>query len=204
MTSKNHDLKSAVGRNGHADDWMFALITLQTMEGFLGAGNYGISRMNGGLGSRPAVSLAPMGGLGAHVRRDMNILAENRSAMLSEFPLSDTGQMLLWAVPWNGTKGEALMFDQLDPFYIEVCRRVRLRRDTGRISAIRATSKGTRIAAKDLKGRTGDPWTPIQADKSLTLGPGGFTYKRVREYLASPKWKRPILLTPTGGREGYG
>ena len=65
VTSKNHDLKSAVAVQAGVDDWIFALITLQTMEGFGGAGNYGISRMNGGLGNRPAFSLAPSGqGLG--------------------------------------------------------------------------------------------------------------------------------------------
>ena len=62
VTSKNHDLKSAVAAQARADDWAFALVTLQTMEGFGGAGNYGISRMNGGLGSRPAFSLAPSEG----------------------------------------------------------------------------------------------------------------------------------------------
>ena len=61
VTSKNHDLKSAVAVQAGVDDWIFALITLQTMEGFGGAGNYGISRMNGGLGNRPAFSLAPSG-----------------------------------------------------------------------------------------------------------------------------------------------
>ena len=54
LMSKNHDLKSEIAVQAGIDDWIFALITLQTMEGFSGAGNYGISRMNGGLGSRAA------------------------------------------------------------------------------------------------------------------------------------------------------
>lgn len=70
VTSKNHDLKSMVATGASADDWILSLITLQTMEGFGGAGNYGISRMNGRLGSRPAFTLAPSERLGAHVRRD--------------------------------------------------------------------------------------------------------------------------------------
>jgi CRISPR system Cascade subunit CasA len=41
------------------EHWFYALLTLQTMQGFLGAGNYGISRMNGGFASRPSVGLAP-------------------------------------------------------------------------------------------------------------------------------------------------
>src|ERR1700719_778185 len=43
VTSKNHDLKCSVARQNQAEDWFFALLSLQTQEGFLGAGNYGIS-----------------------------------------------------------------------------------------------------------------------------------------------------------------
>ncbi len=49
VTSKNHDVKSSIASSSDVDDWIFALISLQTSEGFSGAGNYGISRMNGGL-----------------------------------------------------------------------------------------------------------------------------------------------------------
>ena len=38
VTSKNHDLKSSIASRAAADDWLFALVTLQTMEGFGGAG----------------------------------------------------------------------------------------------------------------------------------------------------------------------
>ena len=37
VTSKNHDLKAAVAVQASADDWVFALVTLQTMEGFGGS-----------------------------------------------------------------------------------------------------------------------------------------------------------------------
>ena len=36
VTSKNHDLKAARARHAQADDWLFALLSLQTQEGFLG------------------------------------------------------------------------------------------------------------------------------------------------------------------------
>ena len=68
---------------------------------------------------------------------------------------------LLWTLPWDGTTGEALRLGSLDPFYIEICRRVRLRiDDDGSIYGIRTTSKAARIDAKALKGVTGDPWAP--------------------------------------------
>ena len=199
-TAKNHDLKSAVAANGGIDDWLFALVTVQTTDGFEGAGNYGISRMNRGMGNRPAFSLAPTGGVGAHVRRDMVALVDRRDDLLDAFPLSDTGPALLWTIPWDGTTGEALFPGSLDPFYIEICRRIRLRSDPdGRLRGARANSKEARIAAKELKGRTGDPWTPVnrKEGKSLTLAAGGFTYRRISDFLTSADYQRPILLQPT-------
>lgn len=200
VTSKNHDLKAAVATQAAPDEWLFALVTLQTMEGFSGAGNYGVSRMNGGLGSRTAFSLTPSERLGAHIRRDIAALLEYRSTLMDEYQMSDCGAGLLWTLPWDGTPAETLLLNRLDPFYIEVCRRIRLRSDTGdRLHAIRTSSKAARIAGKDLKGRTGDPWVPINTRRDglpLTLAAGGFTYKRVTDYLTSEDWQWPYLLRP--------
>ena len=203
VTSKNHDLKFAVAEQASLDDWIFALITLQTMEGFGGAGNYGISRMNGGLGNRPAFSLAPVGRIGAHVKRDIIALLEFRDNILSKNPdyPSNGGAALLWTIPWDGTPAETLRIEGLDPFYTEVCRRIRLRSDSdSNLYGIRAVSKAARIEGKALKGRTGDPWTPVNNKREgvpLTLGGGGFNYKRVTEYLNPAEWKRPELLLAT-------
>ena len=199
LMSKNHDLKSEVAAQAGAGDWVFALITLQTMEGFSGAGNYGISRMNGGLGSRAAFTLAPSARLGTHVRRDILALLGHRSTLLAEFPMTDAGESLLWTTPWDGTAGESLTASRLDPYYIEVCRRIRLSlREDGTLYGIRASSKAARVEGKDLKGRTGDPWVPVNRKRDnlpLTLAAGGFTYKRVTEYL-SADWGSPLLLRP--------
>ena len=198
VTSKNHDLKSAIAVAGDHDDVMLALVTLQTSEGFSGAGNYGISRMNGGLGNRPAFSMTPSTRTAIHVRRDISALLDSREKLLNDFPMRDGGLGLLWVLPWDGTKGEALLPTALDPFYIEICRRIRLRiGEDGHLSAIRSTSKSARIESKALNGVIGDPWTPInrKEGKSLTLAAGGFTYKRIVDYLV--EWDRPILCSPT-------
>ena len=191
VTSKNHDLKATTAIQAGWDDWIFALVTLQTMEGFGGAGNYGISRMNGGLGSRPAFSLAPTGGVGEHVKRDIE-------ALLADYPVSAGTRDLLWLLPWDGGSSDRLLPTDLAPHYIEVCRRIRLRCDeNGRIHAIRSSSKAARIEGKDIKGRVGDPWTPHNPNRDglpLTLGAGGFNYKRVNEYLHT--WQLPDLLKP--------
>ena len=204
MTSKNHDLKAAVASQAHTDDWIFALVTLQTMEGFGGAGNYGISRMNGGMGNRPAFTLAPYGrGPGAHVRRDIVALLEFLPAILAEHPGTQDGHALLWALPWDGSQTEALLLNQLNPLYIEICRRVRLKSGaTSDIAAVRTSSQYARVEAKALRGLTGDPWAIVdrrdnKSDKVLTMPAGGFNYKRVVDYLTSPEYNLPSLSRPT-------
>lgn len=199
VLSKNHDIKSAVAARAEADDWIFALITLQTMEGFSGAGNYGISRMNGGLGSRAAFSLTPSTKPGAHLRRDLKGLSERWDSLVADYPMGDDGIALLWTHPWDGSKSEALLPNQLNPYYIEICRRIRLRVSArGDLYGLRTSSKGARIESKTLNGITGDPWLPInrKESKALTLANGGFTYRRVTEYLTSTNWEPPALLKP--------
>lgn len=205
VTSKNHDLKMAIGLDAGADDWIFALVSMQTQGGFTGAGNYGVSRMNGGASSRPAFSLTPSQRVGAHIRRDITVLA---NGIIPKGAPSDSGSTLLWTRAWDGGKTEALPFAQLEknPLYIEVCRRIRLRRSEGGggLRAIRATSKGARIEAKAQKGVTGDPWTPVDSknSKALTLGAGGFTYKRVVDYLTNGDWDLPALCEATDSERG--
>ena len=199
-TAKNQDLKGAVASGGLADDWLFALITVQTMDGFKGRDNYGISRMYGGFGNRPAFSLAPMGGVGAHVHRDTGALLARRDEVMEVIPRNNIRYALMWVEPWNGTKEEAMLPSELDPFYIEICRRIRLHVDSeNHLQAKRANSKSTRVDAGQLKGMSGDPWTPINTTKgkALMVPRGGFTYRRIMDYLTPGDWKPPALLKPT-------
>jgi CRISPR system Cascade subunit CasA len=203
VTSRNHDLKRSVAAEPESDDWIFALVTLQTSAGFSGRGNYGISRMNSGTGSRPAFTLTPSTRPGLHLRRDMRALLDNREWLLSNLPMRGDGIALLWTIPWDGREAEALPLTALDPFYIEICRQIRLRMDiSGKFCAVRAASSATRIGPKKamqaLKGVVGDPWTPInnKENKSLTLSALGFGYRKTADYLTSPEWgEAPIFLT---------
>lgn len=178
VTSKNHDLKRAVMTAAEPDDWLYALVTLQTMEGFLGAGNYGISRMNGGFANRPALGLAPPGGPGAHVRRDIRrLLAMGGRPPLSE-PYALDGLALIWLRPWDGLT--SLSPFTLHPLYIEICRRVRLVSTDQGLAARVGNSKVPRIATVN-GGVTGDPWAPVRPDKdgqkTLTVDARGFSYR---------------------------
>lgn len=184
VTAKNHDVKRGSMRSVRAEHWLFALLSLQTQEGFLGAGNYGISRMNGGFASRPAIGVCPSGGPGRRFVRDGERLVSIRGRLLDEYDAypSTGGHALLWLLPWSGETAVSLR--SLDLFYVEICRRVRLvATASGGIEAAAKGTKSARIESKTLKGRTGDAWTPLVADgaerKALTIDPGSFGFKRL-------------------------
>lgn len=206
VTSKNHDLKAARMQRSTPEDWLYALLSLQTQEGFLGAGNYGISRMNGGFASRPAVGVVPTGGWGRRWKRDVQLLQDNRKDIASVQGLNiDSGLALVWLPGWDGLS--SLSFASLDPFYIEVCRRVRLVDSEGQIRAMCTGTKAARIAGKERNGVTGDAWTPIDtaAAKALTITDKGFDYKLATELLLlGGKYQKTITqqLLEDDGNDG--
>lgn len=195
VTSKNHDLKASRLLGSTPEDWVYALISLQTQEGFLGAGNYGISRMNGGFANRCGVGIYPNGGWGKRWARDIQALTSSRSQTAEDHGLESTSRhTLLWVSPWDGTV--SLAFASLDPWYIEICRRVRLVNAEG-IKAHLTGSKVPRVAAKELNGVTGDPWMPVDVAqaKALTIGARGFDYKLASQLLLGQKYRKPTAQT---------
>jgi len=196
VTSKNHDLKAARLRQATLEHWFLALMTLQTLQGGLGSGNYGIVRMNSSYGSRPMVGLAPSGGIGARLRRDILQLIAMRDEIIEKHSYkSEDGKALLWLEPWDGKT--PLRLRGLDPYFIEICRRVRLLSEHGRIVARRGSSSAARIYSdKTSGGVTGDPWAPVGIGKStkvLTVDGGGFNYRRVADLLDPSKFERPPM-----------
>lgn len=195
VNSKNHDLKASRMLGCTLEDWVYALISLQTQEGFLGAGNYGISRMNRGFANRCGVGIHPNGMWGKRWMRDLLALSGNRIQTVEANGFGESGQhALLWILPWDGT--QSLSFASLDPWYIEICRRVRLVK-TDQIKAQLIGSKTSRIAAKDLNGVTGDPWMPVDTTqaKALTIGARGFDYKLASQLLFGQKYTKPSAQT---------
>ena len=196
ITSRNHDLKQTIATEASAEDWVFALMSLQTSEGYGGRGNYGIARMNGGSSSRPMLGLAPanegdtsLDSSGWWVRDVQRLLATVREGGVGVVG----GPALLWCLDWP--EGRQLDVRDLDPWFIEVCRRVRLTRAPDTISAIQANSATSRTDAKAFKGNLGDPWAPVHKTegKSLTLSGGDFDYTRLCEILFSGNWSVPLL-----------
>lgn len=210
ITSRNHDLKQAVARRHAAEDWAYALISVQTSEGYGGAGNHGIVRMNGGSSSRPMLGLAPLPDghaarwprLGARFRRDVERLLATRDQAPEIgvlYPASG-GLGLTWTAPWP--EGRQLALDRLDIWFVEACRRIRLEPAGDGFRARKGTSKAPRIDGKHMKGMLGDPWAPVHVveQKSFTLAGRDFDYETLVELLlpeTSQEWQLPLLARPS-------
>jgi len=206
VTSKNHDLKAARMRRAEVDDWIMALISLQTQEGFLGAGNYGISRMNGGFASRPAIGIVPKGNWGGRWGRDVRTVLTHREAIVEEQGLKGAGgHELIWLVSWGGEK--SLSFGSLDPFYIEICRRTRLTLDHKQAVFAKTTGSDVpRIDSKARNGITGDVWTPVARSegKALSITARGFDYQLASDLLFGSVFQQSRAQTPVqqDGQDG--
>lgn len=201
VTSKNHDVKMSRADTPEPDHWLYVLVTTQTLSGFLGRGNYGIARMNGGFSSRPQVGLVPSSMTwGARLTRDIRVLLDNREAVLAEGPgFASEGIELLWLEPWDGET--SLSPPQLDPYVIEVCRRLRmfcLECDGGetRLALSYIPTGAPRIEARDLNGVLADPWVPVSPSRgaALTVSGSGFHYTLMQALLFEQDLKAPTAL----------
>lgn len=194
VTAKNHDVKASKMAHPDPEHWVFSLVTLQTMEGFLGAGNYGISRMNGGFASRPFVSYASDLGWGERFCRDVPLLLSSREDLIDSYGYrAANGKTLLWLDPWDGKTSFELQ--ECDPFFIEICRRVRFRVNNGRLSALSRPTAAPRIAQQNRRGDTGDPWTPVERGdepKALNLTSSGWSYGLVQRLMLSNDFRSGI------------
>ena len=206
-TANNHDLKSARIRNANPDDWLFALVSLQTQEGVMGRGNYGIARMNSGFGNRTYVSVSPAGTtVGALFRHDLAVLQavgnELHDTAAAIGLAKEEATALLWTVPWDGSG--SLPLSRLHPLFVEICRRVRLERHEGAMRARVGNSQTARVDAKHLAGNLADPWTPVERSdeaKALSVTREGFSYERMSELLfgsSKRSWRLPVLARPRG------
>ncbi len=178
-TSKNHDLKSQRMVGAREDDWVFSLISLQTQSPSDSGSYKESSRMNGGWGRRLGVGVVPVGGYGARWARDVRILLESRLKICEDFGFCNDGLKLIWLVPWDSLMESCLNPSKLNPFYLEVTRRVRLVFMSGEVQCRSATTPNPRVG-KIQGGLTGDIWSPIETGKDgervVTIRSGGISY----------------------------
>jgi CRISPR system Cascade subunit CasA len=202
VASKNHDRKSA-RQPATPEAWFAALVASQTMQGYSGRANYGIFRMNGGLGNRPGIGFAKPQDLGDWFRTDVTALLASRDQVLT-FGFDDHGHPLLWCLPWTGK--DALAMHQLDPWCVECSRRVRLVHRDNALILLQAPTEAARVdTPQEVAGNVGDPWTPVaKADgKALTLPAEGFSYRRVQELLFGHEWVLPVTQQQSGNASSW-
>lgn len=211
VTAKNHELKPGRASMPDIDEWVYALVSYQTMSGYLGNGNPGISRMNSGFGSRLVMevvrTLEPGGRWRDAVAR---LLVHRRQVLQEEYGYDSHGIVLVWTEVWDGKR--SLPLTALDPCYVEVCRRVRLRGSSQVDGADAVPSSVNRIDAKAFSGAVGDAWLPIDLSgategsagglKAVTIGPSGLTAEILRRLVFGDHVGRTALHRPMDGWHG--
>jgi CRISPR system Cascade subunit CasA len=208
VTSKNHDVKMARVSPDAWEAWIYALVLLQTTSGFLGQGNYGIVRMNGGFASRPIVSWVRSLQPSLRFRDEVLALQKLRSSVCDAFRNAQRGIVLTWLTHWDRSKHQH-MLPQLEPWFIEAARPVRLRKiENGSIVALGATSRARQIGPKTVdSGDVGDPWIPLNVQNNrkgrsaLTLSADGFTPQRLTQLLFEQGYELTPLQRPQPGDE---
>ncbi|CAG0994810.1 hypothetical protein MYXO_02619 [Myxococcaceae bacterium] len=205
-TAKNHDVKSSKSGGPTPDVWVYALVSVQTMSGFFGQGNYGIARMNGGFGSRATVSLTYGQRPGGRWSRDVGRLLALRDGLLTgPWGYQAQGLALLWVPPWDLKTSFGLK--ALDPFYIEIARAIRLVPANGGIEALGASTKAPRIAATETGGVLGDPWTPVnlndkkKGQSALTVSATGLSPELLRNLVFADGYQPADMQQADTGQE---
>lgn len=199
-TSKNHDLKQTRMRRADIDDWLFALVSLQTQAGSNSGSYKGVSRMNSGAGTRPCVGVAQRGAWGQRWSSDVGVLRRSREEIADNYEFAaENGICLTWLLPWD--ESTSIRFAGLDPHYIEICRRVRLVADAAGLAACTFKTPVSRIEENAArKGRTGDAWTPVDREeaKIMAVPKAGFGYERVSQLLLAKRFAPSPAQALTG------
>ena len=200
VTAKNHDVKAGVVRGEDLEGWVYAIATLQTMQGYPGRGYTRVARMKGGYGNRPRVGRASDHGLASRFLRDVEVLLTVWPGLL-ERGYRDDGVALVWAEPWDG--GTSLAMGDLAPHFIEVCWRVRCRPTAYGPHWLYTTTRSRRCLPEVDDGDVGDPWIPVgrAAGGALTVGSRGFDYRLLVQLLFEADFEPAAAQKP---REGDG
>lgn len=216
-SGRNYDLKKARAARPFIDEWIYALISLQTMSGYYGRGNPGITKMNSGFGNRPIVEVVHDLHSGPRWRDAVRRLLVHREEVLTRpFDYDPNGLVLVWTVTWDGDT--ALPLQHLDPNFVEICRRVRLRETNGNLYAEAVASHGVRVGGRELAGAVGDAWLPIDlgdsrdggrrqsrkeaTEKALTVSPQGLTADLLRCIIFQDGIQLTSLQRPLADRPG--
>ena len=181
VTAKNHDRKRAQAIGGDTHLWLYALVNLQTQQGYSGRGQPGVARMNGGFASRVLVDRRPNDRWGQRVERAIRMLLTRRDEVFRSVDQalyrSAEGLALTWLRDWD--EDQMLSLSELDPYFIEVWPAREARADTGgRRRSLGATREETPDRCESLPRKSrrplGSAGSAQVAAYSLDRGRGGF------------------------------
>ena len=143
ITRKAHDLKPGLIAAPRIEEWLFAIVSLQTNAGFLGAENYGIARQNGGHGKRICSSLGSSRTIGGRWGRNVRVILDHMDDLYDDLYGNGNGEpiRLLWLLPWDGEKGSSISVGDLHPLFVEVARRIRCVEKNGGLCVMRGGTK---------------------------------------------------------------
>ena len=171
QTGRDHAVKAFHDNAAAPEDWIYALVSAQTLAPHSHKDNFRCVRTAGGYAGRVVITTGERDDPAALFRRDLRALNGLRAP--ERFHRGGPG--LIWLTPWGGGDDEALSLNGLHPQFIEVARRIRL---TGRRGGVTALTKGSRTprfaaarASAGVNGLIGDPWTPIDRAGSRVLHP---------------------------------
>lgn len=167
ITAKNCDEKSRKITEPEVDHWIFALVSVQGQAGYSKAGAqgnyYNTVRQNGAYATRPGIGIIPSPFWGDQWGRDCRVLIDSLYMERTIEWNMKKGIRLLWLIPWDGRT--SLAMENLHPYFIEVCRRIRLHRDdSGEIGAFIGYSTTPRVNGGAYKGVVEDPWVPVNKE----------------------------------------
>ncbi len=201
FNSKNHDIKVKRIKNPLPEHWVYTLITLQNLGFYSAAGSkaryYHITRVNSNYGNRSQTGLFADLNIGKQIKQDIQSLIQNRDIMIKTYQYDPQGIKLSWVLPWSGSEEESVLWKEFDPYFIEICHRIRVQCVDTDIIAYKKGTKAPRIfVPDDLQGKIGDPWLPINKknQKVFSLGGNGWNYKIVNEILISKDYDSPLSM----------
>ena len=201
VTSTNHEVKSQLMDRPRLEHWLYMIITVQTISGYDGGGGtlFGVVRMRDRKASRIAVSVSPSIHASVQFLHDLGALRAAHQDTANLYGYNPSGCHLLWLLAWDWSrKGGQLSHADCDPWFIEVCRPLRLVKCTGGTLCVERWGSGEErvLVPKEYKGVVGDPWLPIVLQGSgkaaFNLSGRGFDYRTLVQLLLEHAGTLPI------------
>lgn len=196
--AKNHGIKKNRVIKSDAEHWVYMLVNVQTSDTY-GGGQGGYPKSSRGMEGRAFLATTPSLRLGRWILHDIERLHRHAEKVADVYGYDSSGYALLWTVPWGEPSGDEsrigpLSLDQLHPWYIDCCRRIR----KGEIWRI-TTADHMRVE-EPAGGQTGDPWAPINKTESEVLRPRDdtFRYDNLWSVLFTGEYNRPPGFSEVG------